>query len=150
MVCRELPRHQKDPIVKRHQSGEGYRRISKALDIPWSTVQIVIKWRKYGTTVTLPITGHPCKIDEKTRRKLVREAAKRPTATLKELQEYLASTRCVVHVTTFSGILHKSWLWSRVARWKPFSYEEKHLGLTKFCKNTFEISQKYVVKSVTV
>ncbi len=49
------------------------------------------------------------------RRKLVREAAKRPTATLKELQEFLASTGCVVHVTTISHILHMSGLWGRVA-----------------------------------
>ncbi|KAI3373894.1 hypothetical protein L3Q82_022462, partial [Scortum barcoo] len=37
---------------------------------------VIIKWRKYGTTVTLPRTGRPSKIDDKTRRKLVREAAK--------------------------------------------------------------------------
>ncbi|XP_077348675.1 ubiquitin carboxyl-terminal hydrolase 14 isoform X1 [Lithobates pipiens] len=95
MVRRELPKHQRDLIVKRYQAGEGYKRISKALDIPWNTVKtIVIKWRKYGTTVTLPRTGRPPKIDEKTRRKLVREAAKRPTATLKEPQEYLMELPC--------------------------------------------------------
>ncbi len=44
------------------------------------------------------------------------EAAKRPTATLKELQKFLASTSCVVHVTTVSHILLMSGLWGRVAR----------------------------------
>lgn len=45
------------------------QRISKALDIPWNTVKtVIIKWRKYGTTVTLPRTGRPTKVDEKTRR----------------------------------------------------------------------------------
>ncbi len=76
---------------------------------------VIIKWRKYGATVILPSTGCPSKIDEKMRRKLVREAAKRRTATLKELQEFLASTGCVVHVTTSSHILHMSGLWGRVA-----------------------------------
>ncbi|KAI3371761.1 hypothetical protein L3Q82_024310 [Scortum barcoo] len=67
------------------------------------------------------------KIDDKTRRKLVREAAKRPTATLKELQEFLASTGCVaVHVTTISSLLHMSGLWGRVARWKPYLSKKKH------------------------
>uniref|UniRef100_A0A803KET0 Tc1-like transposase DDE domain-containing protein n=1 Tax=Xenopus tropicalis TaxID=8364 RepID=A0A803KET0_XENTR len=75
-----LPKHQRDLI----------KIISKALDIPWKKVKtVIVKWRKYGTTVTLPRTGRPSKIDEKTKRKLVREATKRPTSTLKELQEYL-------------------------------------------------------------
>ncbi len=77
---------------------------------------VSIKWRKYSSTVILPRTGRPSKIDEKVRRKLVREAAKSPTATLKELQEFLASTGCVVYVTTISHILHMSGLWGRVAR----------------------------------
>uniref|UniRef100_A0A803JF02 Transposase Tc1-like domain-containing protein n=1 Tax=Xenopus tropicalis TaxID=8364 RepID=A0A803JF02_XENTR len=89
---------------------------------------------KYGTTVTLPRTGHPSKIDEKTRRKLVREATKRPTATLKELQEYLASTGCVVHVTTISCILHMSGLWGRVARRKPFLTKKNIQARLHFAK----------------
>uniref|UniRef100_A0A3P9A581 Myosin tail domain-containing protein n=2 Tax=Esox lucius TaxID=8010 RepID=A0A3P9A581_ESOLU len=94
MARRELPKHQRDLIVERYQLGEGYQRISKALDIPWNTVKIVIiKCRKYGTTETLPRTGRPSKIDEKTHGKLVREASKRPTATLKELQEFLELQR---------------------------------------------------------
>ncbi|XP_019732732.1 histone-lysine N-methyltransferase NSD2 [Hippocampus comes] len=89
-VRRELPQHQKDLIVQRYRSGEGYKRISKALNMPWNTVKtVVVKWRKYGTTVTLPRTGRPSKINEKMTRKLVREAAERPTETLKERQELL-------------------------------------------------------------
>ncbi|KAI3370251.1 hypothetical protein L3Q82_025032, partial [Scortum barcoo] len=34
-VRRELPKHQRDLIVQRYQSGEGYKRISKELNIPW-------------------------------------------------------------------------------------------------------------------
>uniref|UniRef100_A0A803K8A0 Transposase Tc1-like domain-containing protein n=1 Tax=Xenopus tropicalis TaxID=8364 RepID=A0A803K8A0_XENTR len=124
MVPRELPKHQRDLIVKRYQSGEGYKRISKVLDIPWNTVK----------TWTLPRTGHPSKIDEKTRRKLVREATKRPTATLKELQEYLASTGCVVHVTTISHILHMSGLWGRVVRQKPFLMKKNIQARLHFAK----------------
>ncbi len=115
VVCRELPKHQRDLIVEMYQSGEGYKIISKALDIPWNTVKpFIIKWRKYGATVTLPSTGYPSKMYEKMRRKLVREAAMRPKATLKELQEILASTSCVVYVTTISQILHISGLWGRL------------------------------------
>lgn len=49
----------------------------------------IIKWRKCITKVTLPRTGRPSKTDEETRRKLVREASERPTATVKELLGFL-------------------------------------------------------------
>lgn len=74
---------------------------------------------QHGATVTLPRTGCLSKIDDKTRRKLVKEAAKRLMATLKELQELMASTGSVVHVTTISRLLHVSGLRRRLARWKP-------------------------------
>lgn len=50
--------------------------------------------------MTLSRTGHPSKNDEEITRKLVGEAAKRPVETLKELQEVLARSGCVLHVTT--------------------------------------------------
>lgn len=72
MVHKELTKHERD-LIESYRSGEGYKRISKALDIPWNTVKTIInKWRKHGTTVTLPRTGRPSKIEEKTRRKLPR------------------------------------------------------------------------------
>ncbi|XP_075684689.1 succinyl-CoA:glutarate CoA-transferase isoform X7 [Rhinoderma darwinii] len=63
MVRKKLTTHQRDLIVERHQSGEEYQRISKALEIPWNTVKTVIKkWITFGTTVTLPRTGRPSKL----------------------------------------------------------------------------------------
>ena len=53
-------------------------------------------------------------IDEKTRRKLVREAARGLQ------QEFIAGIVCVVHVKTISSILHMSGLWDIVATWKTF------------------------------
>uniref|UniRef100_A0AAY5KI17 Transposase Tc1-like domain-containing protein n=1 Tax=Esox lucius TaxID=8010 RepID=A0AAY5KI17_ESOLU len=125
MVRRELPKYQRNLIVERYQSGEGYKRISKALDIP-------------STSETLPRTGCPSKIDEKMRRKLVREASKRPTATLKELQEFLASTGCVLHVTTISLILHMNRLWGRVARRKPFLTKKNIQAWLRFVKTNIK------------
>lgn len=82
MGHKKLTKRQLDLIVQRYCSGEGYTTIKKALDTPWNTVKIVInKWRKNGTTVTLSRTEYPSNIDEKTKRKLVRKAVKRPTAT---------------------------------------------------------------------
>lgn len=46
--------------------------IVKELYILWEIVKtIIVKWRKYGTAVTLPRTERPPKSNDKTRRKLV-------------------------------------------------------------------------------
>jgi len=73
-----------------------------------------------GTTNTLPRSGHPSKLDGRARRTLIREATKRPKATLKDLQGFMAGTGQSVHMTTISQALHKAGLYGRVARKKPF------------------------------
>lgn len=55
----------------------------------------------HTTQVTLPKTRQSSEIDEKMRRKPSREAAKTPSATLKELHEFLAYTGCLGHATAF-------------------------------------------------
>lgn len=77
-------RADQDLIVERYQSGE------VLLNVLLNTLKAIIsKWRKWDTTVTVPKTGYPYKIDKRTNLKLVREATKRPRAMLNELQEYL-------------------------------------------------------------
>jgi hypothetical protein len=47
-------------FVSGHRSGEGYQNISAALKVPKKTeASIIIKWKKFGTTKTLPRAGHP-------------------------------------------------------------------------------------------
>lgn len=93
--------------------------------------------------VTLPRTGRPSKIDEKTRGRLVRWAAKRPTATLKEVQKFLASTGCVLHETTIFHILHLSRLWSRVARQKTFLRNKNIQAWLHFAKSYIKSAKAY-------
>uniref|UniRef100_A0AAZ3NTS3 Uncharacterized protein n=1 Tax=Oncorhynchus tshawytscha TaxID=74940 RepID=A0AAZ3NTS3_ONCTS len=47
---------------------------------------IILQWKKFGTTKTLPRAGHPAKLSNRGRRALVREVAKNPMVTLTELQ----------------------------------------------------------------
>ena len=62
----------RDRIVLRNKSGEGYRKISAALKVPMSTVASIIrKWKKFGTTRTLPRAGRPSKLSDRGRRALV-------------------------------------------------------------------------------
>jgi transposase len=63
MRSKELPAELRDRIVSRHRSGEGYKKNSAALKVPKSTVtSIILKWKKFGSTRTLPRAGRPTKL----------------------------------------------------------------------------------------
>ena len=90
------------------------------MNIPWSTVKTIIKkWKVCGITKTLPRSGRPSKPDDQARRRLIKEATKKPMVTLKELHVFMAKTGHGLHVTTISQALHKSGLYGKVARRKP-------------------------------
>jgi transposase len=121
MKNKEHTRQVRDTVVKKFKAGFGYKKISQALNIPRSTVQaIILKWKEYQTTANLPRPGRPSKLSAHTRRRLIRDAAKRPMITLDELQRSTAEVGDSVHRATISHILHKSGLYGRVARRKPF------------------------------
>jgi hypothetical protein len=62
MRSKELSVGLRDRIVPRHRSWEGYQIISAALMVPKNTVAaIILKWKKFGTTKTLPRAGHPAR-----------------------------------------------------------------------------------------
>ena len=103
MSTKELSKDPQVKVVERHRSGDGYKNILKALSIPWITVKTIIKnWKMYGTTKTLHRSGHPSKVDNQARMRLIREASKRPMPTLEELQASMVKTGHCVHVTTIS------------------------------------------------
>ena len=63
MRLKELSVELWDSIVSRHRSGEGYQKTSAAWKVPKNTVAtIILKWKKFGTTKTLPRAGHPVKL----------------------------------------------------------------------------------------
>jgi hypothetical protein len=58
MRSKELSVELRDKIVSRHRSGEGYQKVYAALKVPNNTVSsIILKWKKFGTTKTLPGAG---------------------------------------------------------------------------------------------
>ncbi|KAF4082430.1 hypothetical protein AMELA_G00151690, partial [Ameiurus melas] len=121
MKTKEHTRQVRNTVVEKFKAGFGYKKISQALNIPRSTVQaIILKWKEYQTTANLPRPGRPSKLSAQTWRRLIRDAAKRPMITLDELQRTTAEVGESVHRTTISRTLHKSGLYGRVARRKPF------------------------------
>ncbi|CDR17802.1 unnamed protein product [Oncorhynchus mykiss] len=86
-TCTVIVSEVQDTVVKKFKAGFGYKKISQALNIPRSTVQaIILKWKEYQTTANLPRPGRPSKLSAHTRRRLIRDAAKRPMITLDELK----------------------------------------------------------------
>ena len=70
-----------------HRSGEGYQKNSAALKVSKNTVaSIILKWKKFGTTKTIPRAGCPAKLSNWGRRALVREVIKNPMVTLTDIQ----------------------------------------------------------------
>ena len=90
MRSKELSVELRDRIVLRHKSGEGYQHISAALKVPKNTVaSIILKWKKFGTTKTLPGNGRPATLSNQGRRGLVREVTKNPMVTNDRAPEFL-------------------------------------------------------------
>nr|ACV85768.1 transposase [Acipenser fulvescens]ACV85769.1 transposase [Acipenser fulvescens] len=143
MKMKEHSKQIRIKVLQKHQSGVGYKNISKALTISQSTVKSIIKkWREYGTTVNLSRTGRPQKLSIRARRALVREATKSPMATLKELQCSTAELGDTVHTATIARVLHKTGLYGRVAKRKPL--------LKKTCiKSRLEFPRRHVGDSET-
>jgi transposase len=117
---KELSTDLRMKIVEKHVEGDGYKKISRALDMPISTVRTVIaKWKSTGSVDTLPRPGRPSKVPATTARKIVRDAKINPQATSTEIQASLKSAGVEVGKTTVRRILNKYGLFGRVARKKP-------------------------------
>ncbi len=120
MRSKELPEELRDRIVARHRSGQGYKKNSAALKVPKSTVaSIILKWKTFGTTRTLPRAGRPAKLSYRGRRALVREVKKNPKITVAELQRCIWEMGQSCRKSTITAALHQSGLYGRVARRKP-------------------------------
>ncbi|XP_067348196.1 uncharacterized protein [Channa argus] len=81
---KEHSKEVRENVIEKHKSGDGYKKISKSLNIPLSTVKSIIKkWKEHGTSVNLHRSGHPQKLSESAKRELV-SIAKNCTRKTKE------------------------------------------------------------------
>uniref|UniRef100_A0A9J7Z754 Transposase Tc1-like domain-containing protein n=1 Tax=Cyprinus carpio carpio TaxID=630221 RepID=A0A9J7Z754_CYPCA len=150
MRSKELPEELRDRIVARHRSGQGYKKISAALKVPKSTVaSIILKWKTFGTTRTLPRAGRPAKLSYRGRRALVREVKKNSKITVAELQRCSQEMGESCRKSTITAALHQSGLYGRVARRKPLlsarhmkacmEFAKKHLKDSKMDETKIEL-----------
>ena len=102
-------RSQEDRIVSRHRSGEGYQNNSAALKVANNPVaSIILNWKKFGTTKTLPRAGRAANLSNWGRMTLVREVTKSPMVTLTELQSSSVEMGEPSRRTTIAAALHQS------------------------------------------
>ncbi len=142
MRSKELPEELRDRIVARHRSGQGYKKISAALKVPKSTVaSIILKWKTFGTTRTLPRAGRLAKLSYRGRRALVREVKKNPKITVAELQRCIREMGESCRKSTITAALHQSGLYGRVARRKPL-LSARHMKAKKHLKDSKMVTNK--------
>ena len=92
--------------------GKGTKKMSATLKVPKNTVaSIILKWKKFGTTKTLPRAGCPAKLTNRGRRALIREVTKNPMVTLTELQSSSVEMGEPPRRTTIFAAVHQSGLY---------------------------------------
>ncbi len=135
MRSKELPEELRDRIVARHRSGQGYKKNSAALKVPKSAVaSIILKWKMFGTTRTLPTAARPAKLSYRGRRALVREVKKNPKITVAELQRCIREMGESCRKSAITAALHQSGLYGRVARRKPLLSARHTKACMEFAK----------------
>jgi len=103
--------HVRDIIVARHRSGQGYKKISAALKVPKSTVaSIILKWKTFGMTRTLPRAGFPAKLSYRARRALVREVKNNPKITVAKLQRCSREMGESCSKSTITAAIHQGFM----------------------------------------
>ena len=132
-MSEQKPRNEVERIVHRAPRQDCveahiWRKMSAALKVPKNTVaSIILKWKRFETTKTLPRGGHPAKLSNWGRRA--------------ELQSYSVEQGEPSTSTTISAALHKSDLYGRVARRKPLLSKRHMTTCLEFAKSHLKDSQ---------
>jgi transposase len=107
-------------IVSLHESGFGYRKISKQLMVPLNSVGTIIRhWKSHNSTLPLNRSGRPRKITKRASRFLTRRVSISPKVTLNELQLELEGSGVKVSKDTISRSLRRNDIFSRSPRKTP-------------------------------
>ena len=135
MKTKQHPTELKKLVVTKHRAGLGYKKISKLLSVPISTVRNIIKtWKMRKSVKSAPKPGRPRKVSNRLRSKLVREAKANPSVTLTELKQSAAEVGVEVSQSTVSRVLHSGGLFGRVARKKPLLKQNHKKARLQFAR----------------
>ena len=118
----------RDRIIERHKRGQGYRNISKEMNLALSTVENIIrKYKKYGDgTANLPRNGRPRKINECTSRWISRNVQINTFITRSKIKTDLEGVGINVSKDTINRALYREGFHSRSPRKVPL-LKTKHV-----------------------
>ena len=133
----------RDTIRVRHKGGQGYRKISKEMNLALSTVgNIIRKYKKYGDgTANLPRNGRPRKINERTSRWVSRNVQIKPFITHSKIKTDLEGAGINVSKDTISRALYRTGFHLRSPRKVP-------LLKTKHVKDRLKLVETYEKKGL--
>lgn len=130
-------------IIELYKAGNGYRKISQAVQVNVNTVgSIIRKWRKCDSILNAPRTGRPRKITGATERLVIRKVKQNPFVTRSEIQEQLQSAEVHVSKDTIIRTIHRAFLHSRSPRKMPLLKKRHVAARLKFV-------DEYIVKPDT-
>ncbi|XP_040177695.1 uncharacterized protein LOC120909941 [Rana temporaria] len=105
---KEISEDLRKQVVEAHNSGKGYKKIAKNLEMNLSTVKgIISKWKKFSTVATLPRSGRPTKISAQARNTILKHIRDNTRVTAKDLKASLALANINVHESTIRKTLNK-------------------------------------------
>ena len=127
-----------------HKAGQGYKSISKSLDVHQSTVrQIVYKWRKFSTIATLPRSSRPAKMTARAQRRMLNEVKKNSRVSAKDIQKSLEHANISVDDSTIRKSLNKNYVHGRTPRKETVLSKKNIAARLRFVKEHLNVSQRY-------
>ncbi|CAJ0914927.1 unnamed protein product [Ranitomeya imitator] len=132
---KELSEDLRNQIVRKHEQSQGYKSISRDLNVPASTVRSVIKKCKaHGTVANLPRCRWKRKIDKRFQHKIVLMLNKEPRLTSKQVQAALQSEGTTVSTRTIRRRLNEKGLYGRRPRKTPLLTPRHKKARLEFAK----------------
>ena len=130
--------------VALHKKGNGYKKISKLLNVPRDIVgSIICKFNATGTAATQHGRGGKKKLSAAVARFLRRQVDKNPRLTAKDLKEDLAEGGTEVSVDTVRCTLHAEGLKARTPRCTPLLKPHHKKSRLQYAKTDLSKPQKF-------
>lgn len=141
---KELSEDLRTKIVEKHRQSQGYKSISRDLNVPVSTVRNVIKKLKaHGTVANLPGRGRKRKIDERLQRRTVRIMDKEPRSTSKQIEADLQTQGTTVSARTIRRHLNEKGRYGRRPRKTPLLTQRHKKARLEFAKTYLKKPQSW-------
>uniref|UniRef100_A0A8C5PJ22 Transposase n=1 Tax=Leptobrachium leishanense TaxID=445787 RepID=A0A8C5PJ22_9ANUR len=141
---REWSRKTREEVITLHRKGDGYKKISKMLNIPRETIgSIIRKFKAKGTVETLPGRGRKKMLTSTAVRYLKRRVEKSPRVTAEELRKDLSDVGTEVSAQTIRRTLRNEGLHARTPRRTPLLSPKNKKSRLQYAKSHVDKPQKF-------